>query len=178
MKTTSIRGSAEDGPWQLQSAWGEKDDDDQPAVWRRWQQRKPVTASCLDHADEARNHEDILHLLQVESVVKRVPSSLTNVRRIVQYARNPEDDGTIENPLAAAPFEAWCMWAFLLVTILALFGLLAFYLRSTASSAAKGSLLVARPSDEVVAVDLDFSEANSKTYFMQNVMKTLTTIEE
>ncbi|KAG0445434.1 hypothetical protein HPB47_015158 [Ixodes persulcatus] len=129
-------------------------------------------------ADEARNHEDILHLLQVESVVKRVPSSLTNVRRIVQYARNPEDDGTIENPLAAAPFEAWCMWAFLLVTILALFGLLAFYLRSTASSAAKGSLLVARPSDEVVAVDLDFSEANSKTYFMQNVMKTLTTIEE
>lgn len=129
-------------------------------------------------ADEARAHEDILHLLQVESVVKRVPSRLNNVRRIVQYAKDPEDDGS-DDPLGSAPTEAWLMWALIIVTVLALVSLFVFYLR-TGDSASKGehTLLQQGRADDTVDVDLDFSDAKSKTYFMQNVMKTLKTIEE
>lgn len=142
----------------------------------------------MSTGDEAPTHEDILHLLQVESVVKKVPSGLNNVRRIVQFAKDPDDDGSVQDPLSATPVEVYFIWGILLVTALTLVLLLAYYLRSGATegggaSAANGGdgtsnpLLVPRRGSEE-AIQLDFSDGNPKNNFMQSVMKTLKSLEE
>lgn len=140
----------------------------------------------MSTGDEPPAHEDILHLLQVESVVKKVPSGLTNVRRIVQYAKDPDDDGSIQDPLGATPPEAYFVWGILLVTALILVLLLAYYVRPGATEGGGGGgdgggvskplLVPTRGSEETI--QLDFSDGNPKSNFMQSVMKTLKALEE
>lgn len=42
---------------------------------------------------ESSDHEDVVHLLQAESVIKKVPDHLDEVRRIIQYAKDSKDQG-------------------------------------------------------------------------------------
>lgn len=145
----------------------------------------------MSTGDEAPAHEDILHLLQVESVVKKVPSGLNNVRRIVQFAKDPDDDGSIQDPLSATPLEVYIIWGILLVTALTLVLLLAYYVRPSATeggggAAASGNdgdgtstkpLLVPRRVSEET-IQLDFNDASPRNNFMQSVLKTLKSLEE
>ncbi|KAK8786574.1 hypothetical protein V5799_023649 [Amblyomma americanum] len=129
--------------------------------------------------DESPAHEDILRLLQVESVVKRVPSSLNKVRRIVQYAKDPDDDGSVQDPLSATPPEAVIVWALLLVTALALLILLAYYVRKGSGvGPAPGAMLLPTRGSEETVIELDFDDAQAKTNILQDVMKTLKAINE
>ncbi|KAH6928446.1 hypothetical protein HPB50_016593 [Hyalomma asiaticum] len=138
----------------------------------------------MSTGDEPPAHEDILQLLQVQSVVKKVPSELTNVRRIVQYAKDPDDDGSIQDPLGATPFEAYFIWATLLVTALVIVFLLAYRVRPTATEgggneagdASKPLLVPTRGGEE--AIQLDFDDGSSKNSFMESIMKTLKSLEE
>lgn len=127
--------------------------------------------------DESPTHEDILRLLQVESVVKRVPNSLDKVRRIVQYAKDPDDDGSVQDPLSATPPEAIIVWGLLLVTSLALVILLAYYVRRGLGPGHGAMLLPTKGSEETV-IELDFNDAQAKTTILQDVMKTLKAINE
>lgn len=142
----------------------------------------------MSTGDEPPAHEDILQLLQVQSVVKKVPSELTNVRRIVQYAKDQDDDGSIQDPLGATPFEAYFIWATLLVTALVIVFLLAYRVRPTATESAGGGggneasdaskpLLVSTRGGEE-AIRLDFDDGSSKNSFMESIMKTLKPLEE
>ncbi|KAH6938894.1 hypothetical protein HPB50_014681 [Hyalomma asiaticum] len=141
----------------------------------------------MSTGDEPPAHEDILKLLQVESVVKKVPSGLTNVRRIVQYANDPDDDGSIQDPLSATPPEAYFIWSIMLITALALVLLLAYYTRPTATEGGGGGgneggaasiplRVPTRGSEE--AIQLDFNDGSPRNSFMQSIMKTLKSLEE
>ncbi|KAL1416117.1 hypothetical protein MTO96_006390 [Rhipicephalus appendiculatus] len=125
---------------------------------------------------------------KVESVVKKVPSGLNDVRRIVQFAKDPDDDGSIQDPLSATPIEVYVIWGILLVTALILVLLLAYYVRPSATEGGGASadgnggdgtskpLLVPRRGSEE-AIQLDFNDDSPRSNFMQSVMKTLKSLE-